>query len=221
MIRSRSLILATFIASMAAIASANSGSIPITGFGYDGGATTNGNFNVQGPGLSLTQALPGGASSIGSCTVGTTCTLIWSPASTFGYCLCAIYSGGSVGLQTAQILDGGLTFTASGFYSGGDTLTIPFTVTGTITGYELLNCQNGGLDCELGPQVFSVNISGTGSEVLTLESDVPVGSEAAIFDATAYFSGFAATGTTTTPEPATLVLTATGLMGVWVRWKRG
>jgi hypothetical protein len=88
---------------------------------------------------------------------------------------------------------------------------MPMTVAGTITGYELLNCTNG-TNCTLGPQLFTVHISGTGTAQLTLSSDTYI-----IQGANIAFSGTA----TTVPEPVSLILTGTGLAGILVKRKVG
>jgi hypothetical protein len=85
---------------------------------------------------------------------------------------------------------------------------MPMTVTGTITGYELLNCTNG-FNCTLGPQLFTVDISGEGTAQLNIRPDTYM-----IQGAVIAFSGTATTATV--PEPVSLLLTGTGLVGVWI-----
>jgi hypothetical protein len=71
--RIRSVILLCLACFIGTLASANS--IPITGVGFKGqpasnGCCYNGDFTIQGPGLSLGQGTPDGPNSIGSCVGG-------------------------------------------------------------------------------------------------------------------------------------------------------
>src|SRR6202011_4245530 len=155
-------------------------------------------FSIQGPGLSLQQRLPDGPNEIGTCTVGAVCTLSFSPLNSNAFCGgCTYYSGGSFGSSIAEYLDPHLTFTGSAFYSGGSTLMMPFIVSGTITGYELVNCITGTSGCTLGPKVFTVRIFRYGTENLTLYSNS--GPQVPVYGSSATFSGFATVETV--PEP--------------------
>ncbi len=189
--------------------------IPITGSTYDGFATTEGDYKIQGPGLSLWQADPGGPSFIGFCTIGTVCNFSWSPVDPASFCtLCTTFSGGSFGSTQAQWLEPELVFTGSAFYSGGNTLTMSFTVSGTVYGFQLVGCLSDGSNCSQGPQVFALKISGTGTETLTINDFSGTPSE--IVGLWGTFSG-TATPVTATPEPGSMILMATGLAGVWMK----
>lgn len=192
--------------------------IPITGSTYDGFATTEGDYKIQGPGLSLSQADPGGPSFIGACSVGSVCNLTWSPVPPSSFCtFCTTFSGGSLGSTQVQWLEPNLVFKGSAFYSGGDTLTMSFTVSGTIYGFQLVGCDSEGGGCSLGPQVFALKVSGTGSQTLSI--NVLSGTPSLITGLSGTFSG-TATPITTTPEPGSMILMGTGLAGVWMKRRR-
>jgi hypothetical protein len=219
MLKIKTLVLGVVLCLLAAACYADSvTTIPITGATYDGFATTEGDYNIQGPGLSLWQADLGGPSYIGYCTVGTVCNFTWSPASPGAFCgFCSKFSGGSLGSTQVQWLEPDLLFKGSAFYSGGDTLTMNFTVSGTIYGFQLLGCDTDGYGCSPGPQVFALKISGTGTQTLSINEFS--GTPSLVVGLEGTFSG-TATPITTTPEPGSMMLMGTGLAGVWIKRRR-
>ena len=170
MLKLKALVLGTVLCLIAAACYADSVStIPITGSTYDGFATKEGDYTIQGPGLSLWQADLGGPSFIGYCTIGTVCNFSWSPANPAAFCpWCTRFSGGSFGSTQVQWLQPNLVFKGSAFYSGGDTLSMSFTVSGTIYGFQLVGCDSEGYGCTPGTQVFALKISGTGTQTLSM-----------------------------------------------------
>ena len=208
------LLLALFLCFLPAAAIAQSvNTIAITGLTTYGFASTYGDFGFVGPGLNLVQALPQGPDFIGSCTVGTLCSLSWSPGNGMAFCPCTGISNGNFGSNIAEYLSPTLVFTGSAFYSGGDSLTMNLTVSGTIYGYQLVGCS-GGSGCSLGPEVFALKIRGTDTETLTM-NDIGNNSTGIIGE-NGIFSG-TATPVATTPEPGSLFLMTTGLAGVWMK----
>jgi hypothetical protein len=150
--------------------------------------------------------------------MGSVCNFTWSPADPGSFCsYCTRYSGGTVGSSVAQWLSPNLVFKGSAFYSGGDTLTMSFTVSGTIYGYQLVGCDSDGFDCSLGPQVFALKISGSGTQILSI--NIFSGTPSEIVGLSGTFSG-TATPITATPEPASMLLMGTGLAGLWAKRKR-
>ena len=211
--------IAILVASLCvAVSLASAKSIPITGAGMYGFAETEGDFSITGSGVSLSQGLPEGPSFIGLCTIGAMCNLSWSPATGSSFCsYCLYYSGGTFNGQTAEYLDNSLTFKGSAFYTGSDTLAMNFTVHGWITGYELVNCDQG-VGCSLGPELFNVYVSGHGTEYLTMNTGGVFRNQVQIVGTNATFTG--ALSTSAVPEPVTLTLIGTGLLGVWIKKRK-
>jgi hypothetical protein len=172
---------------------------------------SNGDFDISGPGLRLFQGTPDGPSVIGSCAVGSVCDFSFSigPWPELNNCC----SSGSVGSLNADYLLPDLTFTGSALYSGGDSLDLPMTISGTVIGYKLVNCEPGFVDCSLS-RVFTLRLKGQGEGTVRLidlgEPGSPVLGEGVSFSGTA----------TVVPEPASLILTATGLMGLLMKKKK-
>ena len=159
-------------------------------FGY---AMTLGDFNIYGRSVGLYQVLPQGLNWVGTCTVGTDCAFTLSPYPASGFCsYCRGYSNGGAGTASADYLQPDLIFTATGFYPGGDTLTMHVNVTGTVTGYKLINCAVDDMyGCELGPAVFTVRISGHGSAEVQMQWTPGMTGEIVAYGANLAFSGVA------------------------------
>jgi hypothetical protein len=214
----RILIFAGFVfCFLSSFASATS--IPISGEAYKGqpffGCCFNGDFYIQGPGLLLEQGTPDGNNSIGACVLGELCNFSFTVGDASAFCtFCTAFSSGSLDGKTANYLDPNLIFTGSALYSGATTMTVPMTVTGSIVGYQLVNCNANGYDCTLGPVQFSLNIVGQGVGTVSLNG---------IDNINGIVMDFTGTATTArvVPEPISLVLTATGLVGIWIKRRLG
>jgi hypothetical protein len=204
-----SIALATLVLLIfSALSSASS--IPITGTATQGFATTLGDFQIEGAGLSLSQGFPDGPSFIGSCTLGAVCNLSFSIGSTATVCtFCTGFALGSLDGIVVQFLDPSLSFSASALYTGQSNITVPLTFSGTIVGYELVNCTDG-IDCSLGPRKFALHISGQGTGNFTILGP------GLIEGVSASFTGRASV----VPEPASLVLVGSGLAGVVLAKRR-
>jgi len=201
----RTLLTIVLLLTLNILAHANS--IAIAGTAAIGFAEFSGDFNIQGPGLSLYQATPDGPSSIGSCSMGALCNFSFSPINTAAFCsYCLFYNTGQLGNVAVQYLDPSITFTGSAVWNGQYTLSLPMIMSGTIIGYELVGCDPGGVECSLGPQEFTLHFTASGTGTFTIE---PTGS---IDGGTVSFSGFA---TAAAPEPMSLVLVGTGVLGIW------
>jgi hypothetical protein len=204
------LLLLTLLCALCALASANS--IAITGDAFKGYATSNGDFNIQGSGLNLYQGTPDGPSAIGSCNMGSSCNFGFTIGPTSVFCAyCLGLSGGSLGGTAVEFLDTSLTFKGSAVWNGQSNINVPLTISGMIIGYELINCQPGGISCSLGPEEFALSITAKGTGDFTMNE---VGLIQGVY---VTLSGTASTSPV--PEPVSLVLTGSGLVVVFLSKK--
>jgi hypothetical protein len=147
------------------------------------------------------------------CTQGTLCTIPQQviPAIPSFLVDPGENSGGTVGGVKADTLMGELTFSSFSFIAEPDVFSGPVTVTGELTGYVFvpLGCeaQPPGSCTDVGPQVFDLQISGSGTGTF---SDSPL----APFVIRGYEYTFSGTATTVTPEPSSLLLLSSGLIGL-------
>jgi hypothetical protein len=94
-------------------------------------------------------------------------------------------------------------------------MAVPMTVSGNIIGYQLVNCVDG-VECSLGPVQFSLSIVGQGIGTFFF----PEPGVGAMLGADTTFTGTATVKSTVVPEPTSLLLTGTGVLGVLLRKKR-
>ena|SRR5215475_838976 len=158
-------------------------------------------FTLSGPSFFIHSGFINGPNDLAICTQGTPCTVpsLDIPANSIQ----PGFSGGTVGGVTADILVGALTFSSFSFTAEnvGDN-SGPVTVTGDIAGYDFLPGT-----MEIGPQVFDLQISGSGTGTASGAGlpDAPF-----VVHGDQYkFSGTA----TTAPEPSSLLLLSSGLLG--------
>ena len=157
-------------------------------------------FTLSGPSFFIHSGFINGPNDLAICTQGTPCTVpsLDIPANSIQ----PGFSGGTVGGVTADILVGALTFSSFSFTAEnvGDN-SGPVTVTGDIAGYDFLPGT-----MEIGPQVFDLQISGSGTGTV---GGIPAGEDVPIHGVEYTFSGTP----TTTPEPSSLLLLSSGLLG--------
>lgn len=185
------ILLTCLICLLSAFASA--ADIPITGTAKYGYAEFDGDFTIQNDpqrgtieSLYLYQGTPDGPNSVAYCPGVLVCHFSFKIGSATGCMYCEGLSGGNLGNEDAQFVNPELTFYVSAVVNPNlQTATGTATVSGPVVGYELINCKSGGIDCQLGPEVFSVVIAGTGQANLEMEEN------GSVYGVTVSFSGTA------------------------------
>jgi hypothetical protein len=152
---------------------------------------------------------------LGGCLQGALCTVpaqfIQTTPSGFGDP--GDFSGGTVGGVTADTLTGaGLIFSGFSFTAGTNPNNFgsgPVTFTGDLTGYIFLplGCEKTSTCTDVGPQVFHLHLSGSGTGMAS--GEVIGQGQDGIFGFDYTFHGTA----TTVPEPSSLLLLSSGLTG--------
>lgn len=199
------------------------GSAVADSFTFTGSASFGGtfmNFFLSGPSFSINSAAPDGpVVEFAICMQGTLCTVDsqFIPTTPSNFSRPGELSGGTVGGVTADTLGsvGGLTFSSFSFTVGTDPRNMgsgPVTFGGHLTGYVFSppGCERTGQICsDVGPQVFNLELSGSG---IGTASGNFVG-DVTVLDYT--FHGTAiGTVTSVVPEPSSLLLLSTGLTGI-------
>ncbi len=186
-------------------------SIPVTGTASFESATSY-TFKISGPSLSLFSTTVDAPEILSLCSTGPTCILTGTFPAQLNYEGASyVDSSGSLDGISADRLGGTLTFTSSPVTvpGTGSLSNIPITVSGEIGGYLLIplpgsTCiPSDGTNCQAGPEVFSVDITGSGSLNAVIVGGI----------AGANFVDLSFTGTATpTPDPAAALLFGSGLV---------
>lgn len=151
--------------------------------------------------------------------MGSLCDFTFSSADLTRFCgYCSFYSLGTFGSEVAQFFLGTITFSGSAVWSGQSTMNVPLSISGVIAGFELLNCENPGAGCTLGPQVFDLKIVGQGTGQFQIGQSC-VNGRCLITGVTANFMG-TATPVSTVPEPISLLLMSSGIAGIALARRR-
>ena len=192
------------------------GSARADSFAFTGTATFGSdfsNFFISGPSLSLYSAAPGAfAGLLFQCNQGDTCNV---PALSIGAFPSPVgapggFSGGTVGGVTADTLTGSLDFSGSSFIAGCDPANLgtgPVNFAGNLMGFTFLplGCENTFSCTSVGPEVFDVQLSGTGTVTAFGVFNSPGVDN--VLQVQYTFSGTA----NTVPEPSSLLLLGSGL----------
>jgi hypothetical protein len=186
-------------------ASAVADTFPFTGDAIENAASMD--FTLTGPSFFIQSSFNSGPSFITVCTTGTLCTI---PPQDIPANDVAEFSVGTVGGVRADTLVGGLTFSPFSFTAdpnvdgSGSVM-----VTGDLTGFvfDPPGCEVSVSCTGVGHQVFDLQISGSGTGT-TIATTLP--GEPFVVRVVDYkFSGNA----TTVPEPSSLLLLSSGLIG--------
>ena len=190
--------------------SALADSISATGTAEKGYATVLNALDISGPGLTLHESSTDGPSVIGVCNVGVCNTSFTIGDAVCGFaapCNTGISSGSVANFGTAQWLETSLVFTGSFSYDGGTGFYQgPANFSGTILGYDLVNCSPLGYACQLGQEVFSLVLSGQGTASYQMNGGGGISGVTYNYTATL----------TPTPEPSSLLLVGCGLAAIWM-----